>query len=64
MLKFFDDFRRCTDREEDPSGGLRITCKLGFWLVQGQDRLLVEREARNYWRQYRDDGEYVELIGK
>lgn len=54
-------FQRCinvTNHRDDRS---TIRCKLGLWSVSGpyMDAL---REAKGYWSQYAEDGEYASLL--
>ena len=39
-----------------------ITCKLGLWSVAGPFSLALINEATHYFEQYRDGGEYDELL--
>ena len=55
-------FARCIVRIDRPDGRREIYCQKGFWSVSGADRDAVEREARHYWIQYFNDGEYNRLI--
>ena len=48
-------FDRCVVRT---CGGRSIRCCLGLWGVSAGDKATAEREARHYWIQYFEDGEY------
>ena len=50
-------FERCITRRR-VNGRLYIRCKRGNFSVGGPDAAQVEAEARHYWRQYFNDGEY------
>jgi hypothetical protein len=39
-----------------------IKCRLGLWSVEGPYGLALINEAAHYFRQYREDGEYNELL--
>ena len=60
LLRSFD---RCVKWECESDGTVSCVCKVGLWSVYGKDREWVEREARHYWIQYFEDGEYNELLG-
>lgn len=57
-----DEFARCV-KETTANGITRIKCKLGLWSVDSSDRDFVYLEAFHYWKQYKSDGEYSEIIG-
>lgn len=57
-----EDFARCVIIKNMPDG-YKISCKLGLWSVEAPTRNRAESEARHYFRQYRDDGEYYSIIG-
>lgn len=40
-----------------------IKCRLGLWGVEGPYGLALINEAERYFRQYKEDGEYNELLG-
>ncbi len=50
-------FNKCV-RRKSRDGRHEIRCRLGLFGVEGPDREAVEREARHYWIQYFQDGEY------
>lgn len=57
-----EDFKKCTNTVFD--GDMwDIECKLGLWGVTGEDKDEVEDEALYYFRQYKEDGEYYEILG-
>lgn len=41
-----------------------IRCKLGLWSVEGPYGLALINEAEHYFRQYKEDGEYEELLAQ
>ena len=53
-------FDRCVVRKSG-DGCYEIKCKLGLWGVTGPSRKSVEDEARHYWIQYYQDGEYKNI---
>ena len=55
------DFERCTIYKRH---GRRVSvrCRLGLWMVDGTDATAVIREAKHYFRQYREDGEYDDIL--
>lgn len=61
-MKLEEFFERCVTRKVK-AGELTTSCKLGLWAVSGQHHTKVEREARHYWIQYFNDGEYNSLLG-
>jgi len=48
-------FDKCVVRT---CGGRSIRCRLELWSVFAPDAAIAEREARHYWIQYFEDGEY------
>jgi hypothetical protein len=48
------DIRRRTLKD----GSYQIWCRKGLWKVVSPNRALAEIQARHYWRQYKQDGEY------
>jgi hypothetical protein len=57
------DFSRCTHTGFGFDGELVVSCKLGLWSVSGKDRLVVMGHASYYFKQYKEDGEYYNIIG-
>lgn len=56
------DYKACTTITTE--GGItRINCKLGLWGVNSPCYMTAQQEAQNYFRQYKSDGEYSEIIG-
>lgn len=55
-------FESCIVRKTHKDGSLEISCKLGLWSGSGRDHAAVEREAKHYWIQYYEDGEYTKLL--
>lgn len=54
LLKFKQNTRRRTQK----NGNLIIRCKRGLWSCEGPDHDEVERQARHYFLQYYQDGDY------
>jgi len=54
-------FEKCVKRTYK-DGWHTIKCKLKLWSTSGGDENEVERTAKNYWRQYFEDGEYDKLL--
>jgi len=55
-------FERCIERGALGKSELMIRCKLGLWGCYGFDKGQLEAEARHYWIQYYQDGEYTKLL--
>jgi hypothetical protein len=55
-------FDKCVERKRIKDGTLEIHCKRGNWCVSGRDHGRVEADARHYWYQYKQDGEYDSLL--
>lgn len=51
-------FRKHTIRRVRHGGRYSVRCRRGLWAVEGPDRESVDAEARHYFRQYYEDGEY------
>ena len=43
---------------------LLIQCKLGLWSVDGTSDMTTINEAMRYFEQYKNDGEYADLLGR
>lgn len=56
-----DCFNRCV-KVRRIGGRVRICCRLGLWSVEAINLAAAELEARHYWAQYLQDGEYDELL--
>ena len=56
------EFWKCTNVKYD-GVTWSIDCKLGLWGVKASTRIEAEREAYNYFWQYKSDGEYSSIIG-
>lgn len=56
------DFIKCTNISFN-EGVWEVECKLGLWSVSGSDRDTVCREGKHYFEQYKEDGEYYEILG-
>ena len=57
-----DDFKKCTNTIFD-GDFWDISCKLNLWSVEGKDKNKVQDEALHYFRKYKTDGEYYQIIG-
>jgi hypothetical protein len=55
-------FSKCTRFSSD-GDVLTASCKLGLWSASGEDYDLVVDEALHYFKQYKEDGEYYNIIG-
>lgn len=49
---------------EEPDGRCEISCKKGLWSVSANGLLTAIHEALHYYVQYKNDGEYDELLKK
>ncbi len=58
MSEEIDQFERDIVRKSGANHH-QISCRLGLWCVTGRDAARVEGEARHYWIQYFNDGEYA-----
>ena len=56
-----DLFGKCVIIKPLEDGAVSIRCKLGLWYICGPVESSM-REARNYWIQYFQDGEYADLL--
>jgi len=56
-------FNACVKRSFLPYGQVEIRCKLGLWSVSGREHKEVKIEAKHYWIQYYEDGEYNKFLG-
>jgi len=61
-MKDDHQFEQCIERKLMKDGSMEIHCKQGLWSVSGADHYFVEREARRYWIQYFEDGEYNTIL--
>lgn len=52
-----EDFEKCVERKHG-KGFYDILCRCGFWGVSTSNKEESEREAKHYWIQYYNDGEY------
>tara|TARA_R110001592_G_C13193003_1_gene753572 strand:+ start:33196 stop:33429 length:234 start_codon:yes stop_codon:yes gene_type:complete len=57
------DFYKCVDMTTDRFGIFNISCKLDLWGVSGKDASDIHNEAIYYWMQYKEDGEYSNILG-
>lgn len=51
------DFIRDVECKTIPEG-FRVSCKLGFWSVEGPELQRALTEGMHYYQQYHADGEY------
>ena len=58
-----NDYEKCTTYKRRYDDYHKISCKLGLWSVIAPSRAMAEIEAQHYFRQYKADGEYSEIIG-
>ena len=56
------DFEKCVEYSCN-DGTFKVTCIKGLWSVAGNDKIQVEHKALHYFEQYREDGEYYDIIG-
>jgi len=63
--KYQKQFNKCTTKRTRKNGNTSINCKLGLWGVSApnEDQAQAIIEALRYWHQYKEDGEYSEIIG-
>lgn len=61
MFKEQTEMERCTTYKRR-GDRCEIRCKLGLWSVEGPYGLMLINEADRYFRQYKDDGKYDELL--
>ena len=58
----YDDFKKCTHTIFD-GDVWDISCKLGLWGAQCENKAAAQDEAIYYFNQYKEDGEYRSIIG-
>jgi hypothetical protein len=56
------DYKACTNIVTH-GGRTNIACKLGLWSVNSLCYSTAQREAQRYFKQYKADGEYSDIIG-
>ncbi len=56
------DIEKCTTYKRR-GDRCTISCNLGLWSVEGTYGLALINEASHYFRQYKADGEYSEILG-
>ena len=56
------EFNECIEMAFDGNTWY-ISCRLGLWSVQSECKDTAKDEAFNYFRQYKEDGEYYKIIG-
>lgn len=59
-----DYFTDCVTESHDPCGRTCFDCKKGLWAVSAPDPHTALAEARHYYTQYANDGEYADIIAK
>ena len=58
------EFEACTSSKDIDSSRVEISCKKGFWSVTGnKGKYRTFSEAFSYFVQYKQDGEYHDIIG-
>lgn len=57
------EFEKCVNQSLDMDGNHHYECKKGLWSVTSPDEIYGDQEAFHYFTQYRDDGEYHDIIG-
>ena len=57
-MALIEDFKKCTTKKRHKDGRIEINCKLGLWSIESYSESFADKEALNYFTQYRDDGEY------
>jgi hypothetical protein len=61
--KYQEQFNKCITKRTRKNGNTSINCKLGLWGVSASNEFEAIVEALRYWHQYKEDGEYSEIIG-
>jgi len=61
--KYHKQFNKCITKRTRKNGNTSINCKLGLWGVSASNEFEATVEALRYWHQYKEDGEYSEIIG-
>jgi len=56
------EYKACTILRVN-GGRTNISCKLGLWSVNSLCHSTAQRNAQNYFKQYKSDGEYFDIIG-
>ena len=58
-----DLFDRCTTtRRLDRGKRVEVRCRLGLWSVETSNLATARAQAKHYWVQYWQDGEYDSLL--
>lgn len=55
------EFEKCVVYKKH-GDSCEIKCRLGFWSVEGLFNIALIHEANHYFQQYKEDGEYDELL--
>jgi hypothetical protein len=59
-----DYFTYCVTSTQELDGRVEVACKKGLWAVSAPDAETALAEARHYYTQYANDGEYKDIIAK
>jgi len=62
MCNPLSDYKACTTLTIN-GGRTNIACKLGLWSVNSLCYSTAQRNAQNYFKQYKAGGEYFDIIG-
>ena len=62
MCNILSDYKACTTLAVT-NGRTYISCKLGLWSVNSLCYSTAQRNAQHYFKQYKSDGEYSDIIG-
>ena len=62
MSYVMSDLEKCATYKRE-GDRCTISCKLGLWSVTGKYGLALIDEADHYFRLYKSDGEYKEILG-
>lgn len=61
-LSEFEKFTKCVTVKKS-KGRVEIDCKLGLWGVDAPTLEQAVGEAKHYFTQYLEDGEYSSIVG-
>ena len=59
-----DYFMDCVTETHDTDGRTCFDCNKGLWAVSAPDPYTALKEARHFYTQYVNDGEYKDIIAK
>ena len=63
MCQDDSDFDKCVNIRRARNADYIFECCKGLWSVQCYSSPKARREAMHYFMQYKDDGEYSDIIG-